>query len=358
LKREPIIDNIKSEVEDSKSATKTYEVSSYPADFTLSVLFEKWNNDEILIRDFQRYYVWKPIQASKLIESFLLGLPVPGIFLYKEKATQKLIVIDGQQRLMSVFGYFIGKFPGDDNFPDNKCKDFILDGVNDKWKGKSYEELPIRDQRKLRDSVLRAIIINQIKPQDFSSISEIYFRLNTGGTTLTPQEIRNAIYSGDFNNLLKNLNLIEVWRRITGKENPDKRMRDVELILRFFGLYYDLKKYHKPMKAFLDEYMLDNRGLEKRGPREYEKLFNNTSEAIYNSLGPKPFNIKRGINVAVYDSVMLAFAKNSRNIPENIRSRYNSLIKHDDYLSLVTSATTDVDVVRKRIEMAHKVLFR
>src|SRR5712691_12903303 len=80
-------ERITSEEEDYESAPSTYEINTYPADFTLEILHKKWKDKEIEIPDFQRQFVWKQVQSSKLIESFLIGLPVPSIFLYTERET-------------------------------------------------------------------------------------------------------------------------------------------------------------------------------------------------------------------------------------------------------------------------------
>ncbi|MGH8655377.1 MAG: DUF262 domain-containing protein, partial [Gammaproteobacteria bacterium] len=105
------LEPITSEDEDYESAPPDYQISTYPADFTLEVLHQKWKADDILIPEFQRGFVWKQVQASKLIESFLVGLPVPAVFLYCERKSQKFFVIDGQQRLKSIF-YFIEGYYG------------------------------------------------------------------------------------------------------------------------------------------------------------------------------------------------------------------------------------------------------
>jgi hypothetical protein len=106
------LEPITSEDEDYESAPPDYHISTYPADFTLEVLHQKWKStdEEILIPDFQRGFVWKQVQARKLIESFLVGLPVPAVFLYSERRSQKFFVIDGQQRLKSIFYFFEGYF--------------------------------------------------------------------------------------------------------------------------------------------------------------------------------------------------------------------------------------------------------
>ena len=104
------LERVTSEDEDYESGPPSYEINTYPADFTLEVLHQKFLAGEIVIPPFQRQFVWKQVQSSKLVESFLLGLPVPSVFLYTERDSQNLLVIDGQQRLRSIFYFFEGYF--------------------------------------------------------------------------------------------------------------------------------------------------------------------------------------------------------------------------------------------------------
>ncbi len=136
------------ETEESESEQKenfNYQISSYPADITLKGYQDKWDKYQLTIPAFQRNYVWDQVKASKLIESFLLGLPVPGVFLYKDRETKKLAVIDGQQRILSAIRFYRGLF-------DDKA--FKLKNVRDKWEGKSYSDLDESDQLQLDDTVL------------------------------------------------------------------------------------------------------------------------------------------------------------------------------------------------------------
>ncbi len=187
------IEEIVSEVEDEESSPAQYEISTYPADFTLEGLHQKWLAGDIKIPKFQRQFVWKQTQASKLIESFLLGLPVPAVFFYTERKSQKYLVIDGQQRLKTVFYFFEGYFGEEEK---GKRKAFRLKGLNEKSKleGKLFSDLEEGDQRALKNAVLRSFIVKQIDPADDTSIYHIFERLNTGGTLLTAQEVRNCVY--------------------------------------------------------------------------------------------------------------------------------------------------------------------
>lgn len=348
-------ERIKSEEEDYESAPPTYEINTYPEDFTLEVLHQKWKDGDIEIPRFQRQFVWKQVQASKLIESFLIGLPVPAVFLYTERKSQKFLVIDGQQRLRSVFYFFEGFFGEEQK---GKRTVFQLKGLSDdsEYLGKGFEDLEEADQRKLRNSVLRSFIVQQLDPNDDTSIYHIFERLNTGGTFLANQEIRNCVYRGDFNELLHKLNALPAWRSIVGKPDPDSRQKDVELILRFFALL-DHSHYQKPMKDFLSKFMKVNRDIGQNVLLQFRELFEKTSTTIVDHLGGKPFHIRAGLNSAVFDCVMVSVAKNLNVIPPDLKQRYKNLRENDDFLKNVSSATTDEEVVHSRFQSAEKELF-
>ncbi|MCY4673429.1 MAG: DUF262 domain-containing protein [Bacteroidetes bacterium] len=345
------LESIESEDEDYSSSPPEYRIINYPADFTLEVLHQQWKSEEIIIPPFQRRFVWSKPQASKLIESFLLGLPVPGIFLYRERTTGKYLVIDGQQRLKSIFFYLEGKY-----FLETQV--FRLRGLNkeSRFYEKSFEELNETDQRNFKNSVLRASIIQQIDPEDSSSIYHIFERLNTGGTSLANQEIRNCIYHGKFVQFLENLNNFPDWRKILGKNNPDKRSKDIELILRFFAIS-DPSEYKMPMKDYLSMFMKSHRNASEEIMSAMKGRFENTCTNIVNALGEKPFHISAGMNSAVFDSVMNAFSGNSTKIPPDIKSRYDRLISDDGYKNCIKSSTTDERTVRTRLELASELLF-
>lgn len=275
-----------------------------------------------------------------------MGLPVPAIFLYNE-LSERHLVIDGHQRLKSVFSFFEGKLP------DGRL--FSLKGVNQLWEGKLYEDLGDADARRLRDSVLRAVILRQVHPEDMTSVYHVFERLNTGGTTLTPQEVRNCVFHGPFNDFLVELNNDDTWRRITGSPSADRRMRDVELVVRFFSLVENSERYSKPMKDFMSEFMKVHQWSEDNGP--YKALFDKATTEVVEHLGDKPFHIKRGLNAAVFDSVMVAFATSEGGRPPGIRSRYKRLLRDKDYQAATTSGTTDEHVVKTRIELARDILF-
>jgi uncharacterized protein with ParB-like and HNH nuclease domain len=349
------LEPIESEKKDYLSTIPEYRILTYPADFTLEVLNTKIKNSDIIVPDFQRHYVWKPYQAARLIESFLINLPVPAIFLYKDPKSQKFLVIDGQQRLKTIH-YFIEGFFGEEQ--KGKKSVFRLKDLSEKseWYNRTYENFTPEEQRKFRDRVLRAFIVEQLDPNDDSSIYHIFERLNTGGITLTNQEIRNSIAHGGLNDLLKKLNRNPKWRIIVGKSLPDARQVDIELILRFVCFHFKFDDYQKPLKEFMNNFISQNRDPSEKKLNEISDIFTHTCDKIESTLGSKPFNIKSGLNPAVFDSVMYVFSKYFDAIPNDINDRYKKLIKDEEYLKLCRNATTDVNVVQDRFSLAEKFL--
>lgn len=325
-----------------------YAISSYGADYDVEGLVRRIKADDIVIPEFQRKYVWTLPRASRLIESLLLGLPVPGIFLALEPESQKLLVIDGQQRLMSLYYFYTGKY--------RNRREFALKGVQPEFEGKTYAALSPVDRRRLDNSIIHATVIKQDDPkeEDSSSIYYIFERLNTGGVALTPQEIRASIYRGALQRLLHTLNDYPAWRKIYGPANV--HMKDQELILRFFALYYDSDSYSKPLVDFLNRYMKRNRNLQLQSEIELVQLFTNTIDTVERCLGRPAFRPKGNLNAPVYDAVMVGIAKRLENGPmqdcSQLQAQHKALLAHDEFVRLYESGTTDEANMRRRIGLA------
>ncbi len=358
--KESGLENIESEEKDLDASPPFYEIVTFPADYTLEVLVAKFNKSQIKVPGFQRKFVWTLPQASKLIESFLLGLPVPAVFLYTDPEDNTFQVIDGQQRLLSIVYFFEGYFGPSSK--SGKRTIFSLKGLNEKspYLNKTYEQLAETDEaavNQLNDSVLRAFVIKQLNPSDATSIFHIFERLNTGGTQLVSQEIRNCVYHGPFNDLLIDLNSNANWRKLFGKTAIDRRQRDIELILRFLALRFDTQTYEKPMKDFLSSFMKNHRSVGSQELDDFKVMFEEATDAVIVNLGERPFHIRAGLNAAVCDSVLTAFSKNLDHIPSDIRDRFGALVKDETFSRLVSSHTTDKDVVQSRLHAADQRLF-
>lgn len=325
-----------------------YSISSYGADYPVDGLVKRIENGSIFIPTFQRGYVWNTYRASRFVESLLLGLPVPAIFFSREKDSNKLLVIDGQQRLRTLQFFYRGIFAPTE-------RQFKLKGVQERFKDATYQTLHENDRLRLDDSILHAIIITQEEPKEdgTSSVYHIFERLNTGGVLLHPQEIRSAICHGPFVNLLEQLNTNPAWRTLFG--NTSSRMRDQELILRFFALLYTSESYSKPMKEFLTRFLRKNRNI-NLAATEFETVFANTTHTCLTAFGNKAFKQKNAVNAALCDSVMVGVARRQQRGPitdyAQAKDRYSELLQETRFGQAISSATTDEANVLDRLRLA------
>ncbi|CAM1366426.1 conserved hypothetical protein [Tenacibaculum sediminilitoris] len=327
-----------------------YDISSYGADYDVEGLVKRLKRGDIFIPPFQRDYVWNQAEASRLIESLLLGLPVPGVFLAKESDSNKLSVIDGQQRLKSLLFFYEGFFNPKEG--DNRKKVFKLKNVQQQFEGKTYDELEEEDRINLDDSIIHATIIKQETPNDDNtSIYHVFERLNTGGRKLTPQEIRSAIYIGKLNELIVELNDYEPWRELFGKKN--NRLKDQEMILRFFAMYTSLDIYTKPLKEFLNKFNGKYRNPIDSEIDRLSTVFKTTTNRILDNFGKSAFRPDRVFNASAFEVLMVGIATRlDENIDfESLVANINELYKDQDFIDSITRATSDDKVVEARHKM-------
>ena len=337
-------DGVEDEAADEPIDNVTYDITSYGVDFTVDSLVSRLERGAFFIPPFQRSFVWTKPQASRFIESLLLGLPVPGIFVANERESHRYIVIDGQQRLKTLQFFFGGKFRG---------RVFRLERIDRRWNGKTIEELEIEDRLRLEDSIIHTTVFKQDSPDDDKSIYLVFERLNTGGSHLRPQEIRSCVSYGKFIKLLGTMNEDPNWRAIYGPVS--KRQKDQELILRFLAFLHR-GKYHLPMRDFLNEFTRSYRHLSDRRADEFQRDFATTMVTVRESLGDRPFRPKRYLNAAVFDAVTVGIAKRLKNGPlsdrDQVKRVYNRLLSDDKFQHAYSSGTAGLESVRSRFQLA------
>lgn len=342
--------------ENEEQAPFTYAISSYGADFDVDGLIRRMQRRDVYVPPFQRSFVWTQNQASRFVESLLLGLPVPGIFLSRDESTEQLLVIDGNQRLNSLLYFYEGIWPAlSSSSADRSGREFKLTGIESKHKNATYRTLPPEDRRRLDNSIIHATIIRQEQPDDGnSSVYFVFERLNTGGTLLEPQEIRAALYHGAFNTCLEELNGVPAWRSLYGPISP--RRRDQELLLRFFALNYKAVIYDKPLKAFLNKFMSSNRQLKEVSKEQLISALRPTVETILTCVGERAFKPKRALNAALFDAVMVGVSHRLRRgpilNPVSFRAQYSQLLEDPSFAKATQTATTDSENVKDRLRLA------
>ncbi len=327
---EEVLDDASNENLDDSDVV--YQINTYGADFDVDGLVKRFDRGDIYRPHFQRQYVWSHPAASKFVESILLGLPIPSVFLYKDEETQKLLIVDGLQRLTTLHSFVKGRLPNNDRV-------FKLIKVKDRFENRTYDTLESEDKRRFDDAIIHAMIIQQTSPSnDNSAVFHIFDRLNSNGTPLQPQEMRAAVYNGPLIELLFDLNESEQWRRIFGKIH--KRSKDQELILRFLTMYYEHNNYAGPVSQFLNTFTEKHRKLNTTISRDFASLFTITVDRVLEALGDFPFRPSKALNVAYFDSFMVAVAKHPNATKEDIKEAYAKISKNDDYLTSINDSTS------------------
>lgn len=289
----------------------------------------------------------------------MLGLPIPGIFLPKEGESNKLLVIDGQQRLRSLQFFMNGYFNPIEGKKTKRI--FKLLKVQKKFEGRTFEELEENDRLMVEDSIIHATIIKQESPgDDNTSVYHVFERLNSGGKKLTPQEIRVAVYHGALNDLIISLNEYPDWRELFGAASP--RLKDQELILRFLAVKYNSSNYSKPMNEFLNKFNLKNRSANANVLSKYEQSFQKSISFLNACIGKKVFRPEGVFNVSVFESILVAVARlidergeiNCKMFKEN----FEELMQNEDYKYSISRDTSDESVFIARQELTWRYLNR
>ena len=339
--------------EDDGNPLPKYSISTQPADYPLDVLWKKYKNGEIVIPKFQREFVWTIPQASKLVESFIIGLPVPPLYLYGGVDDGKLQVVDGVQRLLTISAFIDGQVP-------SKNREFRLQGMHERSElyKKTFADLSPNVQMQFKNSVLRCMIIRQWDPADGgTSVYQVFSRLNTGGTPLNPQEIRNCIYTGTLIDMIKHLNNYKNWRKIFGPSTPDKRKKDEQLILRYMALFHDSADYKKPMEGFLNNFTQKHRNADELFLNAEKIRFHSTCDKVLQCLGEYSFRYKQRFHTALFDSIFVAFAKNLNMPTYDMTEKITKLKDSQQFQDAIEQRTSDEESVKNRLTLAESILF-
>lgn len=330
-----------------KLHTETY-------DFTVDTVVERLETGTIFIPEFQRKYVWKDAQASRLIESLIIQCPIPVIYLNQE-SDERLAVIDGNQRLTSIGRYL--------------NNEFALKGLTayPELEGNRFHELDPRFQRHIRNRTLRCIVI--LKDTHPQVKFDVFERLNTGAVKLTPQELRHGIYFGDLITLATEVaNETKFASMLDIKD--DKRMKAEELILRFWALSENYGGYRKPLAGFINSYAEQNRHLSIEQKEYLRESFKTTLDKVQELLGDFAFkiydeagSIDSKFNSALYDGEMIAVRQigTENNVQfkqaEDIRMGLVAVMRADEnFRKSISIATSDETQLRIRVT-AMKTLF-
>ena len=225
------------------------------SDWTTETIFNQLDRGNIELNPrFQRRDAWDITRKSRFIESLVLGFPVPQIVLAASQEKGKFIVLDGKQRLLTILQFYGGsdeKISNNNNAFALRNLEFRRDLIGKKYEDFKNDVFLSSELNTLDNQTIRTVLIRNWPSENL--LYKIFLRLNIGGTPLYPQELRQALHPGDFINWLDDQSLeSKALRKIFKSSNPDPRMRDVELLLRYIGFHYFLSDYRGNLKEFLD----------------------------------------------------------------------------------------------------------
>lgn len=370
--------------EEPETVVKEYDITATPNDFNILTLFSLIDNGVIKMPPFQRNYVWDEKRASKLIESIILGLPVPQVFLY-EQEKNSFYVIDGQQRLLSIYFFVKQRFPtaegrlilrqyltGDTKIDssilsdDRYFKNFKLklpsSANNEKNKFDKLKYETLGEYKNTFDILrtVRSVVIKQNEPDDDSSIYEIFNRLNTGGQNLSAQEIRMSMYYSPFYKKIIELNSQPKWRKMLRQVQADVHFKDVEILLRAFAMLFEYKTYSSPMGRFLNTFSKTANGFKLELIDYLGALFVSFLDSCDN-LSETAFSTKQGqFSISLFESIFVATCIEAFKKKELVSSKVvdNSVValkENEEFINSnqgsVGSKTNVTTRITKAIEM-------
>jgi len=302
---------------------------------------------------YQRRFRWDENKQSKLIESFLMNVPIPPIFL-NEDAYGKYSIIDGKQRLTAIHNFLRGRLflQGLDVFAD----------IN----GKNFDNLPkpLRTILQTRSN-LRAVII--LKQSDSFIKYEVFRRLNTGGVELNAQEIRNSVYPGKFNNLILELSENKKFHHLLGIKNKEKStmyqsMRDVEFVLRYFTFKETWTSFSGTMRSNMDAFMDKGQKFSDEKIEEMRATFLNTIDVVEACFGENSFKryvpekkqYRKSILASLFDAQMFACTglEKSEILTKKgeILARYEALFSNATFRQAIDASTQYSMYFKNRIQ--------
>lgn len=356
-------DDLEAAISSQESGYPMYNIKVERGFYTIFELKRKYDSNEkriILDSDFQRESVWKPMQKAELVESILMGLPLP-IFYFNQDKLGRLIVIDGRQRLTALFEYMSNAW--------------ALKGLKvlDELNGKKFQDLDLIVQAQIEDYQIQAHVIQPPTPDRIKF--DIFDRVNRAGTQLNKQEIRNALYQGKATKLLNEIVQTKEFERATGKAFiKNARMKDKYLVLRFlaFELYFsgeileEGKNY--VYKNDIDELLgLTMESINEMTDGEVCELKDMTLKALdktYQYLGEDAFRMVRGngsrspINMNVFEVLMHLMACSSESTigKDVLNMKVREMKEDEEFKDAIGNHRDSWIKVEKRYSIVNKIV--
>lgn len=347
-------DKISEETEINEIPQEIRKINTQAYDKSVSDIVRMIDDGDINLNpEYQRNYIWDNKKSSLLIESIILNVPIPVIYVSQE-ADDSWTVIDGLQRLNSLHRFF--------------QRDYKLSGLEilTELNKSDIKSLNPKAVRVLRNGLLRIIVISYDSHPEIKY--DVFMRLNTGAVKLNDQELRNCLYRGSMNDKLKEIVSKPNILKLFNLETPHNRMSDCELILRFLALLdnYDenenqIKNYKGRMKTFINEYLLKTKNLNPSLLIQLDEMIEDTSKTIieiysvnafnrFNSDGQYESTLNRSLMDILFISTTVLPSEKLIEYKDQIFARYKELVINDsEFRNSITIGTSDTKVLNYRL---------
>lgn len=342
-----------SDIENGRNTLQTDKL-----DMSFGEIMSMYEKDEIIINpEFQRLYRWTDYQKTRFIESIIIGIPIPPIFV-AEDADGRWELVDGLQRLSTLFSFFgvLKTLPEKNNW--TLCDGDLIQSL-EKYR---CSDLPLKIQLNIKRAACRIEIIKWNSQYDLRF--ELFNRLNTGGSPLTNQEIRNSLFreiSTEFNSFLKKLGQNQSFIKLinVGQEQLDELYHE-ELVLRFMSLYKNSTNVKKSIAQHMTDFMRDAAQNKSFNYILYEQVFNKTI-SILAPLGSNAFRAKGiAFSTAVFDTTMIGIAENIHLYGnakiDKIKAKIEIIKSDEKYRAMTRSGgNNSIERVRKRLLFSKEI---
>jgi len=358
------------DIEKVMKKAKERTVRTQNIEYTPEMILKRIDTKEIQINpDYQRNHRWNDTTSSRLIESLILNIPIPLIYLSQDidlddetgEDISRYSVIDGQQRLTAIVNFF------KNNLVLTELE--TLEELN----GLVLRDLPPFLIRRLEDRSIKFLRVDSTIDNELKYY--IFEKLNRGSVNLEAQELRNSIYRGKFNDLLKKLAKYPKFRQLLQIKDDEnlkvKKMEDIEIVLRFFAFGFEenyLTFKNEGLEKFLSNYM---ESINKRVKKEVglldklEQDFYKTIDFIENNFGEQAFakynqknvtNFNKSVFDALSTSIYTSVNIENSVITEDFKNAYRELFNDKDFMNSISGSTTNTDKINYRIEAVIKLL--
>lgn len=375
------IDEVINEEANNGTEISRYAITSYRTDRSIDNLIKWKKQGKLIIPNFQREYVWNYKNCVKFIESILLGLPIPDLFVYKEihNGNEIYNLIDGFQRISTIEAFKSGLWKEG----TEEERKFVITNKQSRWYGKTYDTLSEEDKEFFNDYIFSLTIFDSVEKSEAKKklyMTEVFERINTGSIKLSEQEVRNAVYAGNALDKIKEITALDSFLKLTNNDSCIRqRKKDEEIILRFATYYLAYKNYENGLNKFCENAdrnftsskneMLSNfLYYANKNQIPYNDILNNIVNAlnILQQFDVQAFYARSRDNTKISDriheilaeAIVIATIENPLfSKTANDLEKFKEEIWNDEELKKIfTTATTSLENVKKRIDFIKNFL--